>query len=419
MTQMEASAIPKSSTLDNGMRVILESHPWRRNAAVGILVHTGARDEPAGQDGISHFLEHLCYKGTPNRSAEQINLSFDEMGANINAFTSEDATCYYAYVPTESVSDAVEILFDMMRSSLPRDEVEHERGVVLEEIAMYKDLPQYLVWDEAILLAYKGQPLGRSVLGSDDSVKSLTVDQIGQYQRSRYTPQNLTFISTGNFDAKPLLDQVQELASKLEPGAKRRDFVNHAVIPGKKFVVQSHREIQHVSIALSAPAAGDPLFPVASALEWLLGDDFGSIYFNTIMRKGLAQSADASYIPYSDAGLFFLTAATKEENASEVVKLLLDGIMGVAQNGVDDDFLDRARRKLTMSEFSSAETPMSRFERLIVQDSGAGELMDVDRQCDLFRSVNAASLVEYFKRYPVSESTYALTGVGPADDVVL
>jgi predicted Zn-dependent peptidase len=399
-----------------GMKVIMECHPWRRNAAAGILVHTGSRDEPSGMDGVSHFLEHLCFKGTMNRSAGAINLQFDEMGANANAYTTEEATCFYAYAPSESVLECVTILFDIMTPGLRPEDVELERRVVLDEIAMQNDIPQSLVFDEALHALYSGQPLGRRVLGASDAVGRMTCDEIREYQRRRYAASNMSFIAVGQLDADKILAQIQACSSRLEKGAGRRDKQAHFSKMGKSFIVRNDKT-EYLRVAMPAPEFSSPLRAAGEALELLLGDEYGSVFFNSIVRKGLAEMASAEYVPFSDAGAMFLSAETDASSVRAVKRLMIDGYRSAMDAVASGAAMEGVRNKLMMGACHYAETPMGRFEELVRSDIGGCKPLSSGMELERYKALRSDEIKDYFSIFPPNGDDFAVAGVGPLPDL--
>src|SRR6478609_8037305 len=186
--------------LSNGLTLIGESSPEARSVALGFFVKTGSRDETPAESGVSHFLEHMMFKGTPRRSALDVNLDFDRIGANYNAYTSEENTVYYAAVLPEYLPKAVDILADILRPSLRQDDFDTEKKVILEEIKMYEDQPGSVAWEHARKLYYTAHPLGNSVLGTSQSVGDLSRDQMQRYFDRRYAANNIVLSAAGNFD---------------------------------------------------------------------------------------------------------------------------------------------------------------------------------------------------------------------------
>ncbi len=207
----------ETATLDNGLQIVAECNPGAYSTALGFFVNTGARDETDAVSGVSHFLEHMMFKGTPTRSADDVNREFDEMGAHYNAFTNEENTVYYAAVLPEYQERSVELLADILRPSLREADFTTEKQVILEEIKMYEDQPPFGA-DDKIRAAFFGQhPLGRSVLGTAASVGGLSVDQMRGYFDNRYSPGNISLVGAGKIDFAELCRTAEKVCGKWRP----------------------------------------------------------------------------------------------------------------------------------------------------------------------------------------------------------
>ncbi len=210
-------------TLPNGLQIVAECNEAAYSTAVGFFVNTGARDENDAIAGVSHFLEHMVFKGTPTRSADDVNREFDEMGAHYNAFTNEENTVFYAAVLPEHQCRAVDLLADILRPSLRADDFETEKQVILEEIQMYEDQPPFGADDKGRAMHFGAHPLGRSVLGTAESVRGLTSEAMGEYFRRRYSPGNIVLAAAGRIDFAGLVACVRAQLRPLETGGRRPD----------------------------------------------------------------------------------------------------------------------------------------------------------------------------------------------------
>ena len=195
--------------LANGLQIIGETNPSARSMALGFFVRTGSRDETPEVSGVSHFLEHMVFKGTPNRSALDVNRDFDRIGAHYNAFTSEENTVFYAAILPEYMPQAVDVLADILRPSLRDDDFDMEKNVIIEEIGMYEDQPMWSAYDHAKRIYFADHPLGNSILGSVESIKALTREQMHSYFNRRYVAPNITVVAAGNFDWPQLVALVE------------------------------------------------------------------------------------------------------------------------------------------------------------------------------------------------------------------
>ncbi len=218
--------------LDNGLRIVMEVMPGVTSAAAGFLARTGARDETPELAGVSHFLEHMCFKGTPHRTWRQITIDFDEMGSSYNAFTGKDRTFYYGWVPSNSIDRQIALLADMMESTLPTDEFDMERNVVLEEIAMSNDQIENLAYDLIHEKIYGGHPLAHPVLGYDQTIRNLTRDRMWEYLKRRYAPDNLILIAAGKIAPQQIIADAERSCGHWRPAGSPTDRRLPSFAPG-------------------------------------------------------------------------------------------------------------------------------------------------------------------------------------------
>src|SRR5438876_8148632 len=257
---MEVSLQFHHHVLENGLNMIGETTPSSRSAALGFFVRTGARDETPAVSGVSHFLEHMVFKGTPRRSALDVNRDFDRIGAHYNAFTSEENTVFYAAVLPEYLPQAVDILADILRPSLRPSDFDMEKNVIIEEIGMYEDQPMWSAYDHAKRAYFADHPLGNSILGSPDSIRALTRDQMHQYFERRYVAPNITVVIAGSFDWDRLLALVEERCGAWSTGPVGRQGVRDTRGSGKFEVLTKNKVIQeHVFLISLGPYVESPL----------------------------------------------------------------------------------------------------------------------------------------------------------------
>jgi predicted Zn-dependent peptidase len=264
--------------LPNRLRIIGETSPSARSVALGFFVRTGARDESDDVSGVTHFLEHMVFKGTPGRTALEVNRDFDRIGAHYNAFTSEENTVFYAAILPEYLAQAVDILADILRPSLRVDDFEMEKNVIIEEIGMYEDQPGWSAYDRAKRAFFGAHPLGKSILGTPDSIRALSRDQMYTYFKRRYVAPNITVVAAGNFDWLTFVDLVQKHCGSWEEGPAGRETAG--VLAGNgKFEVDVKADVtqEHVILMCAGPPAESPLRYAADTLALAIGDDTGSI----------------------------------------------------------------------------------------------------------------------------------------------
>lgn len=351
----------RTHTLDNGLEIVAECNDEAHSQGIGFFVRTGARDETDELAGVSHFLEHMVFKGTPRRSADDVNREFDELGAHYNAFTSEESTVYYAAVLPEYQEPIVDLLADIMRPSLREDDFEMEKKVIVEEIQMYADQPPFCMDDKIKELHYGNHPLSRSVLGSVETVEALRTEQMRGYFESRYNPGNLFVAAAGDVDFDALVQQVtqrcgdwpqQKTSRELPPPASKSSF--HCI----------HRDTstqQYVLQLLDAPASESNDRYAAKLLATMFGDDSGSRLYWELVDPGLAESASLGHYEYLGVGMYFLWMSCEPSDARSNYDRIVELQQQVQKSGFTAEELSQAKSKVKARVVLGSERPRNRL----------------------------------------------------------
>ena len=354
----------QKTTLDNGLTIIGEHNPQAQSFAAGYFVKTGSRDETQAVAGVSHFLEHMMFKGTPRRSPADINREFDELGANYNAYTSDERTVYYGAVLPERGPKLLDLLSDMMRPALRQEDFDLEKNVILEEIAMYEDRPSFKVFEEGNEHFYNGHPLGNSVLGSTDSIRALEREQMLRYFQSRYAADNLLLTVAGNYDWEALTAQVGELTQDWQPSEPTRSYPE--LNPNAENVTLENPRLKRVHVASYALGVGaqDELRYAAGILAHCVGDSSGSRLYWALVDKGLVESASFSHDSADGAGVFIGYLSTGPEELENALEIYRNVLQEVQNQGLSDEEWRRAQRKLATGLTLRGETPFGRLMSL-------------------------------------------------------
>jgi len=396
---------------DNGLTVVMEFMPETVSTAVGFLIKTGARDEIAKLDGVSHFLEHMMFKGTAKRGWQEINRDFDQMGARYNAFTSWEETCYYAWVLNEEVPQALELLSDMLAPALPDGEFVTEKKVILEEIARYQDMPEHVAFEEAMKIAYFGHRFSSNILGTPRSIGKLTRDQMHGYFNQRYVPNNITLFACGNIDETKLLAQVEQLWGTRS--GKRADSI--PVAPtfnvGRKMVYKKGVTRQHIVLMWPTVPVGDRRSIAASLLGAILGDDRNSRIYWALRHTGLAEEAGAGYWGFSDAGMMAAHASCDPSKAAKVTEILRAETAKL-KKGIREEELQRSKNRARTSLVFSAETPFNRFRQLMQQWAIRRELLSPEEMLERVEEVTLKDLNKLLHDFPL-DTEGVMVGLGP------
>ncbi len=354
------------TALPNGLKIIGEHNPEAQSFAAGYFVRTGARDETAEVSGVSHFLEHMMFKGTDKRSAEDINLEFDALGANYNAYTSDERTVYYGAVLPERGAALVDLLSDMMRPALRESDFTVEKNVILEEIAMYEDRPAFKVFEEGNARFYRGHPLGQSILGSPDSIRALSQRQMLTYFSDRYASDNLFLAVAGRYDWDDLVAQVENLTQTWEPSRAERRYPALTGATGGEQLPVSSLARTHTAIYAPGVSAQDPLRYAAGVLSSCIGDSSGRLYW-ALLDNGLADSASLSHDAADGEGVFIGYLSASPEAQVQALQVYREVLSKVQTEGVTEDEWRRAQRKLATSVTLRGETPFGRLMSLGVR----------------------------------------------------
>ena len=384
----------ETTTLRNGVRVITEAMPHVRSVSVGIWIGTGSRREMPEQNGISHFIEHMLFKGTTHRSAEDIARSVDSIGGNLDAFTAKELVCFNTKVLDEHLSLAWDVIADLVLNPLfqPVD-IEKEKGVILEEIKMEADSPDYLVHEIFSSNFWKDHPLGKPILGTRDTVKRFDSDGIRRYYSEVYAPANLIVTAAGNLTHDRLVALVREHFEALPLGgpAKPDPIPNtHA-----RIALRNKKALEQVHLCLGVPSYPLPHQErfACYVLNTLLGGGMSSRLFQNIReRQGLAYAVFSELNPYRDTGCLSIYAGTSLESAGKVVESILNEFRDLKQHAVGEEELRRAKDHLKGSLMLSLESTASRMSNLARQEMYFGKFFTLDELVESIESVTAADV---------------------------
>ncbi|HEX2239782.1 MAG TPA: pitrilysin family protein [Actinomycetota bacterium] len=404
------------TTLDSGLTVVSETMSEVRSVSVGFWFDVGSRDEPDALAGTSHFLEHLLFKGTETRSAKDIADAFDAVGGDINAFTSKEYTCYYARVLDEDLPMALETLADMIRNSrIDAGEFESERKVILEEIAMHEDAPDELVHDLFYRAMWDGHPLGRPVLGFNETISNVSRDQVAGYWRERYAPNNLVLAAAGRVDHD---DLVARVGSLLPEATGRRTLREGDAPPPRKGVNVHKRPTEQAHIVLGTkglPRAHEDRHALA-VLDAVLGGGMSSRLFQEVREKrGLAYSVYSYRSLFADAGTFAVYAGTTPQNADTVIELVREEIENVLTDGLSETELARAKGHLRGALVLSSEDPGSRMNRLGRQQVTNGEILSIEELMARFDRLTRDDISRVAESV-LGDREFQVTVVGPFEE---
>ncbi|MCA9248450.1 MAG: insulinase family protein [Planctomycetales bacterium] len=395
--------------LPNGLEIVAEFDPNAHSAGYGFFVQTGSRDETDDISGVSHFLEHMVFKGTPHRSADDVNREFDEMGAHYNAFTSEENTVYHAAVLPEYQEPCVALLADIMRPSLRQADFDTEKKVIIEEIKMYSDEPPFGADDRLKAAFFGSHPMARSILGTEESIIALTAEQMLEYFRRRYSPGNILLAAAGRIDFDALVKQATDLCGAWDAVEAPRE--RPEVDAAEAFLVEQRDSAaqEYIMQLMSGPAANDADRFAAKILATVLGDDSGSRLYWELVDNGLAEHASLSHYDYDHAGVYMTSLGCEPERAAENLATLVAVLRDAEENGITQEELTQAQSKINSRIVLSSERPKNRLFNVGGNWLQRREYRSVRHDLDTVSAVSLDDIHAVMAKYPLTRgSTLAI-----------
>lgn len=351
----------KQIQLDNGMTVVAEVNPDAAALAVGFFVVTGSRDETDGLGGVSHFLEHMVFKGTSRRKTFDVNRELDEMGADCNAGTTEENTIFYASVLPEFQQRLIDLLADILRPALRQEDFDTEKQVILDEISLYEDQPQFRVYDKLMSEHFRGHPLGNAILGTRESISAMSRQDMCDYFSRRYSPANITVVATGNVDFPAFTGQLERLCGRWRGEATERLSPAPPRRRARKIIADEKVVREHVGLMSPAPPAEDDRRYAARLLACVIGDAAGSRLYHALVEPALADEATFSYNPMNGAGTFVTFLSCDVDKAARAVKAVHAEFARFMSQGPTDEELAAAKNKIASASTLKGELPIGRL----------------------------------------------------------
>ena len=406
--------------LSNGLQIVGQPMPDFESVAASYYVHTGSRDEyDPGIAGVSHFLEHMVFKGTQTLDWQEITLEFNKIGAELNAFTSHEATVYYARVLGEYLDRAVSLLSDMMYPRLAESDFEMEKEVIVNEIARSEDQPYNSTYRRMVQTYFGDHPLGHDVLGTPTSIRNMRAEQMRHYWDRRYAANNMIFSVAGNFDWEHVLHLVEERCGNWRTGDASRNVEHYEPAHSINDIVVDKKLKQQIMIlAMPSVDIKDPDYYAAILGSSILGDSDGSRLYWNVYQKGLAESASASIWAMEGTGILMMQANSTPEMAPRVLKLLRAELDSLLNDGVYEDEVRRAKDKWLSSIVLSSESTFSRMFSLATDWVTEGRLVTIEEEIERIEKVTSADIIRALKRFPIREKQ-VLTTLGPLSEAEL
>ena len=403
----------KKEILPNGLRILSESVPHVQSISIGVWISSGGRDEDDVNRGVSHFIEHMLFKGTERRTARQIADEFDSIGGQLNAFTEKEYTCYFAKVLSEHLPVALDVLSDMLlNSKLDPQEIALEKNVVLEEIKRHEDTPEDLVHDMLVETVWSGHPLGKSIIGTQESVGSLTRDDLVEFLRTSYAPDSIVIAAAGDLVHEEFVDRISGLFSGLEGG---KIPTAHEVPAFSTESLLTDKLTEQVHFCVGAPGFSqlDPERYSMALIDTTLGGGMSSRLFQEIREnRGLVYAIGSYAAAYREGGFFTVYGGTSVENVEEVVELVRAEFANIRDSNITDEELNRAKNQIKGGLVLSQESTSNRMMRMAKSELYFGRTIPLEELLGSIWKVTHDDIAHVAERI-FTDSPFPVVAIGP------
>src|SRR3954470_17858197 len=385
--------------LPNGLDIVAEENPDSHSFAAGLFVKTGSRDEEANINGVSHFLEHMMFKGSQKYRWEDVNRIFDEIGARYNAFTSQEMTAYYANVLPEFTERAIEHLAHLLRPAIRNEDFGTEKKVILEEIAMYLDDPGHRLYERLMEAHFGHHPLSMSILGPAESIQNLKRDQMADYFRQRYGPGNMVLSVTGRLDFDEIVRLAERYMGDWPHVDVARDQPPPLYKPQRLGMTDPKLNRQYLMGMTPGPSAQDDRRFAARVLSDVIGDSDGSRFYWALVDNAIAEEADFGFYPHDGCGSFYLALTTAPERSDQALSIAMAELEKVKKD-LNDDEVERAKNKIASGLVLSGEVPLGRMRSIGGQWIYNKEYRSLEKDMATLMAVNTDSLRRLMEQFP-------------------
>lgn len=399
----------RCARLPNGLEVIAECHPDAYGVGLGLFVGVGARDEPLAWAGLSHFIEHMAFKGNSRLSADELNAAFEEIGAIHNATTDEECTTYHMAVLPEYWPRAVELLGELVRPAFPADQLEIERGVILEEIAMDADEPPYAAEDVCRRLYFGSHPLGNNILGTKESISGLREEDVWQFFREHYGPDTSTLVATGRIDFDQLVAKAEEVFGRWEPCGYRREVL--PPVPQEHYtVIYKPESKQQYFMQLAPGPAGIPDWTAIWLLTAIVGGSAGGRLYWELVEPGLVEDISISFEEYQGAAVFAVGMTCEPDRAEENFHRLWQFYRRLPDEPIRPDELEWAKNKVSSGLVLASEMSIARLG--VVGDDWMLEkrYYSVGELLEMIAAVTPERIAQLLREYRLDRGTVVTVG---------
>ncbi len=405
--------VPVKRVYPNGLTLVYERMPHRASIALGVWLRAGARDEPEAQAGMTHFLEHMLFKGTERRNAYQISASIEALGGHLDAFTAREHVCYSARALDEHLPHALDVLADVVgHSTLPEDELAREKEVVREEIASYEDSPEEKVHDILAATLWGGDPLGRPILGSEESVGGFTVGGLGTFYRDRYRPRNLVVSVAGSFDPAWLEDAVGKAFG--DDGGSPIELASAGAPAAPAFAYEG-RDVSQLHLALARPGIANdhPARYRMAVLSAIIGGGMSSRLFQRLREeRGLAYSVYSSTESYRDTGAVTIAMGVQPARGPEALACLQEELAKFTADGPNDEELDSGKAQIRGSLLLGEESVSNHMYHLALDELCYGAFVPLERHLTDVAAVTRDEVIAAARTW-MGPTGWSIAAVGP------
>jgi predicted Zn-dependent peptidase len=403
------------TTLPNGLQVIAELNDRAQSVAAGFFVKTGSRDETSELAGVSHFLEHMMFKGTARRDALAVNRDFDRVGAKHNAQTSEEDTFYHVTCLPEYLPPAFDVLSDILRPVLRDEDFETEKQVIIEEIRMYLDNPMSVAYEAAKMTHYGGHPLGNSILGTIESISAMTATQMRDYFARRYSPANIVLAFAGKGQWEPLVEIAEQHCGQWKGGPASRQASPACGSREFRAILRAEDQQQTVVGVADGPPLESSDRYAAHLLATILGDHTGSRLYWALIDPGYADGAELSYQDYNQAGAFFTFLSCEPDSTRANLERIAEVYQTLMREGPTAEELVQAKNKVLARSVLRSERPMGRLASLGFHWMYHRAYISVEQELEAFSRVSSDDLRRLLAEWPLWPMS--TVSVGPTTDV--
>lgn len=402
----------KKHTLDNGIRIVMEKIDYVRSASIGIWVNVGSNNENEETNGLSHFIEHMLFKGTKNRKANEIAEDIDNLGGQLNAFTSKECTCFYVKVLDENIKESVDILSDMFFNSLfEQEEIDKEISVVIEEIKMYEDSPEDIVHDKLSEVIFRGSPMAYNILGTESNLKTFNEEKVKGYMQENYSPSNTVISIAGSFDEHELINLIEEKFKKWE---SKEVIHTHLDAEYERKILGINKDLEQLHMCIGNKTFGrhDENYHTLLVLNNLFGGTMSSRIFQEVReKKGLVYSIYSFVSNYKNTGIFSIYAGMSHDQVEDALRTILKEMINIKNGNLTQEEFIRAKQQIKGNYILSLESTSSRMSAIGRRELLYNEILSPQEVIEGINNVKIEDVVKVAKElFTIDNLSITFTG---------